>query len=126
MKPYFCGSALRFFSPSADGRRLESRGEGTDCAASAGASAPGGGGKVSARLASGSSDLYLAGRPGQPEIRLTHSPANEIDPVMAPDGCSVVFASDQGRGLGSTALYRLDLSPFIEGCAGPGRGGGPR
>jgi Tol biopolymer transport system component len=48
--------------------------------------------------------------------RLTFSDANEIDPAMTPDGCGVVFASDQGRGLGSSALYLMDFSRIIGGC----------
>ncbi len=126
MKPYFCGSTLRWLSPSRDGRRLESRGAGGDCAAVDAVSAAQGGVSVVSRFGAGSWDLYLRGRAGAPEIRLTRSRANEIDPVLTPDGCGVVFASDQGRGLGSTALYRLDLRPFIEGCAGPGPAAGPR
>jgi len=126
MKPYFCGSDLRWRSPSADGRRQESRGEGGDCAATNAVSAERPGLRVVSRFAAGSWDLYLQGLAGTSEIRLTRSPANEIDPVLTPDGCGVVFASDQGRGLGSTALYRLDLRPFIEECAGPGPAAGPR
>ena len=119
MKPYFCGSTLRWLSPSTDGRRLESRGEGDDCGAGD-ASTVSRGVSVLSRFAGGSWDLYLREKAGRPEVRLTHSPANEIDPALTPDGCGVVFASDQGRGLGSTALYRLDLAGLIEGCAEPG------
>lgn len=126
MKPYFCGPELRWRSPSADGRRLESRGAGGECPASGPVSLERPGVSVISRFDAGSWDLYLRGREGTPEIRLTRSRANEIDPALTPDGCGVVFASDQGRGLGSTALYRLDLRAFIEGCAGPGPAGGPR
>ncbi len=125
MRPYFCGSNLRWLSPSADGHRLESRGEGEDCGSEGAASTTRGGGRVLSRFVDGSWDLYLQ-RANAPEIRLTRSRANEVDPAATPDGCGVVFASDQGRGLGSTALYRLDLAPFIEGCAGPGPVAGPR
>jgi hypothetical protein len=113
-RPYFCGARLRWWSPSADGGRMESRGEGPDCAASASApSAP-----VLSRFQNGSWNLYLREEsPGRAEQRLTSSAANEVDPVMSPEGCSVVFASDQGRGLGSTALYSLDLSKVLKGCA---------
>jgi hypothetical protein len=126
MRPYFCDARLRWLSPSADGRRLEPRGAGGDCAAAGPAPPAPREESVVSRFTEGSWNLYL--RPGRdaPEIRLTHSPANEIDPVLAPDGCFVVFASDQGRGLGSTALYRIDLSPFIEGCARAGRAAVPR
>lgn len=126
IKPYFCGRDLRWWSPSADGRRLESRGAGVDCAAPSAASAEGPEVGVVSRFDSGSWDLYLRVRPGPSEIRLTRSRANEIDPVLTPDGCGVVFASDQGRGLGSTALYRLDLPSFIEGCAGRAPAARPR
>lgn len=126
MRPYFCGSTLRWLSPSADGRRLESRGGGEDCPTEGAPSKTRGGGRVVSLFADGSWDLYLEQRAGTPQIRLTRSRANEVDPVVAPDGCATVFASDQGRGLGSTALYRLDLAPFIEGCAGPGPVAVPR
>jgi len=120
MRPYFCGSTLRWLSPSKDGHRLESRGDGEDCATEGAPSKTRGGGRVLSRFADGSWDLFLQKRADTPEIRLTRSRANEVDPVVAPDGCGAVFASDQGRGLGSTALYRLDLAPIIEGCGGPG------
>jgi hypothetical protein len=125
MRPYFCGASLRWFSPSADGRRLESRGEGEDCVPERRAPSSRRGLDVVSEFTSGSWNLYLRGA-GRPDIQLTHSRANEIDPVSSHDGCSVVFASDQGRGLGSTALYRLDLKPFIEGCAGAAPASGPR
>jgi hypothetical protein len=113
-RPYFCGSRLRWWSPSADGRRMESGGDGLKCAATPSTpSAP-----VQSRFEDGSWNLYLRDPvSGQREQRITFSDANEVDPVMSPDGCAVVFASDQGRGLGSTALYTLDLSKVIEGCA---------
>lgn len=126
MKPYFCGDHLRWFSPSADGRRLESRGAGEDCPAPSTPVPASSGAQVVSRFTEGSWDLYLRAGAGAPESRLTRSPANEVDPVLAPYGCAVVFASDQGRGLGSTALYRLDLSPFVKECGGPGLAAGPR
>lgn len=126
MRPYFCGARLRWLSPSADGRRLEPRGDGDDCASTGPAPPAPRGQSVISRFTEGSWNLYLRPRTDAPELRLTHSPANEVDPVLAPDGCFVVFASDQGRGLGSTALYRIDLSPFIEGCARPGPAAVPR
>lgn len=125
MKPYFCGPALHWLAPSADGRRLEPRGEGPDCPASSEAPMARDGARVSSRFAAGSWDLYLTWPAGK-EVRLTRSPANEIDPVMMPGGCGVVFASDQGRGLGSTALYRLDLEPFIAACGESVPDAGPR
>ncbi len=126
MRPYFCGSALRWLSPSGDGHRLESRGVGEDCGGRGVDPMMRGGGRVASRFAFGSWDLYLQAPADGPEIRVTHSRANELDPVPTPDGCSVVFASDQGRGLGSTALYRLDLSPLIAACAEPGPAAGRR
>jgi len=115
MHPRFCGSRLRWASPSADGRRLESRGEGEDCEENAGAT---GAGRVESRFADGSWNLYLHGLAAGQARRLTYSSANEVDPVMTPDGCAVVFASDQGRGLGSTALYRIEVPALRADCAG--------
>ncbi len=122
--PYFCGESLRWMAPSKDGRSMESRGEGTDCGsgpalgkALAGTESANGV-TVASQFTAGSWNLYLrAGKPGEEETRVTFSDANEVDPVLTPEGCAVVFASDQGRGLGSTALYRLDLSGLIAGCA---------
>jgi len=125
MRPYFCDTALRWLSPAADGRGLESRGDGEDCIPDHIMPPSWRGRSVVSRFTSGSWNLYLR-EPGRPDVQLTHSRANEIDPAPSPDGCSVVFASDQGRGLGSTALYRLDLSSFIEGCARAGPASDPR
>lgn len=115
MRPHFCGENLRWFSPSSDGRRQESRGAGEPCSFDGARSSPRR--SVRARFTDGSWNLYLEDAASRADsIQLTASEANEVDPVMASNGCEVVFASDQGRGLGSTALYRLDLSPFIDGC----------
>ena len=81
---------------------------------------------VHSRFTDGSWNLFLRPAKDAVERRITFSAANELDPVLSPDGCAVVFASDQGRGLGSTALYRLDLSPFIGGCYALFRGSIPR
>jgi hypothetical protein len=124
MRPYFCGSALRWMSPTPDGRHLESRGEGADCARASAPPSPRV--KVASRFTDGSWNLYLEGPSNGAVRRLTFSGANEVDPVLTPDGCAVVFASDQGRGLGSTALYRVDVSPFIPECAGRGPAAAPR
>jgi hypothetical protein len=131
MRPHFCGESLRWMAPSKDGRRLESRGEGKDCTGESARRKPvlgplsSGGAGVTSRFTAGSWDLYLrSGSPGVVETRLTFSDANEVDPVLTPEGCAVVFASDQGRGLGSTALYRLDISGLIAGCAESGRASG--
>jgi hypothetical protein len=125
MRPYFCGENLRWLSPSPDGRTLESRGEGLDCAPRPAEASSGKGVSVVSSFAAGSFNLYLR-EEGRPDVQLTRSRANEVDPALAPDGCSVVFASDQGRGLGSTALYRLDLSPLIARCAERARSSRPR
>ena len=113
-RPYFCGQNLRWWSPSKDGRRLESFGNGSGCALRPAAAL---GTTVTSRFTEGSWNLYLQTGGSSPiETRVSYGDANEIDPVLTPDGCAIVFASDQGRGLGSTALYRADVSPFIEGC----------
>lgn len=112
--PYYCGASLRWWSPSADGRRLESRGEGEDCVP------PKAPQRVLSRFTDGSWNLYLTGASGEGR-RITFSDANELEPVETPDGCAVVFASDQGRGLGSTALYRMDVPDLNPGCGEDGR-----
>lgn len=117
-RPFFCGTRLRWWSPSPDGRQMESLGEGEDCQAIRSPTSRGP--EVISRFTDGSWNLFLRSPEDAVEPRLTFSGANEVDPVITPDGCAVVFASDQGRGLGSTALYRLDLSSFIAGC-GKGR-----
>jgi len=113
-RPHFCGESLRWWSPTADGRRMESRGEGEACAVSRPARSTGW--EVHSRFTNGSWNLFLRSAKSVAERRITSSDANELDPVLSPDGCAVVFASDQGRGLGSTALYRLDLAPLVAGC----------
>lgn len=113
-RPHFCGESLRWWSPTADGRRMESRGEGEACAVSRPARSTGW--EVHSRFTDGSWNLFLRSAKSVAEHRITSSDANELDPVLSPDGCAVVFASDQGRGLGSTALYRLDLAPLVAGC----------
>lgn len=125
MKPHFCGENLRWFAPSSDGRGQVSRGAGEPCRFESRPEV--GNHAVMSRFTDGSWSLYLvdAASPDN-SIPLTSSDANEIHPVAAPGGCEVVFASDQGRGLGSTALYRLDLSRFTEGCDTAGRASGPR
>jgi hypothetical protein len=125
MSPHFCGASLRWLSPAADGRGLESHGSGEDCARDGAPPTALRGPGVVSRFTSGSWNLFLLD-PGRPDLQLTHSSANEIDPAISPDGCFVVFASDQGRGLGSTALYRLDLRPLIGRCGTPGPASGPR
>lgn len=122
-RPTFCGDRLRWMSPSADGRRLEARGGTETCDASLPASSERL--TIVSRFAEGSFNLYLLPHPSMREERLTYSDANEVDPVLTPDGCAVVFASDQGRGLGSYALYRLDLSRGINECGKGWHAGSP-
>ncbi len=125
MNPHFCGENLRWFVPSSDGRGLESRGAGEPCGP--GRRVEPAALAVTSRFVDGSWNLYLVDAESSANsIQLTSSDANEIDPVMAPGGCEVVFASDQGRGLGSTALYRLELSRFIVGCDTAARASDPR
>jgi hypothetical protein len=114
IRPHFCGESLRWWSPSSDGRRMESRGKGEACEVSRRRKTQGP--EVRSRFTYGSWNLFIRSAEGALERRITFSDANELDPVLSPDGCAVVFASDQGRGLGSTALYRVDLSPLIAGC----------
>ena len=75
------------------------------------------------RFGEHSKDLFaeLDGR----EIRLTRARSNEVDPVLDPTGCGVIFASDRGRGLGSYALYRLSLAGIVSGCGRSGRNVSP-
>ncbi len=133
IRPHFCDANLRWWSPSRDGRRLESMGAGTDCSAPPPEAVRSPGlpaadeRRVVSRFTDGSWNLYLGGGRGHVlGTRLTFSDANEVDPVWTPDGCAVVFASDQGRGLGSTALYLLDVSGLMAGCAGSGPAAGLR
>ncbi len=124
MKPHFCGAELRWLAPSSDGRRLERRGGGEDCGVEVRERS--GAAVVTSRFAEGSFNLYLTGLAPAAPTRISSSDANEVDPTFTPDGCGIVFASDQGRGLGSTALYRIDVSRFIEGCGTVGLAEGPR
>jgi Tol biopolymer transport system component len=57
----------------------------------------------------GSWDLRVVSRDGSGSRRVTSDPANELEPAWSLDGASLLFASDRGRGLGSTAVYRIDL-----------------
>jgi hypothetical protein len=124
MKPHFCGVDLRWLAPTSDGRGLEKHGAGKDCGVESRSAS--GRAVVESRFAEGSYNLYLAGVAAGGPTRITFSDANEIDPTFTPDGCGIVFASDQGRGLGSTALYRLDASRFIAGCGGDAPAADPR
>lgn len=58
-------------------------------------------------------DLYMLDlRSQDPPQRLTHDHYRDIDPVISPDGLSVVFASDRGQNgkEGGLNLFRLELS----------------
>jgi hypothetical protein len=55
----------------------------------------------------GSWNLELLSLPDGRVTPLTRDPANEVEPSWSEDGRSILFASDRGRGLGSTALYRM-------------------
>ncbi len=114
MRPHFCGEALRWWTPSTDGRSLATQGSGGPCVPDIPTSREGT--TVTSRFTEGSWNLYLQTAPDEGEVRLTYSDANEVDPVFSPSGCEVVFASDQGRGLGSLALYRLDVSALMATC----------
>jgi hypothetical protein len=57
----------------------------------------------------GSWDIRVVDRASGTSRRLTRDPANEVEPTWSEDGRAVLFASDRRRGLGSTALYRLEL-----------------
>jgi hypothetical protein len=57
----------------------------------------------------GSWDVRLFERATGAGRRLTSAPSNELEPSWSADGRSILFASDWRRGIGSTALYRLEL-----------------
>jgi hypothetical protein len=57
----------------------------------------------------GSWDIRVVERDTGTSRRVTSQPSNEVEPSWSPDGGSILFASDRLRGLGSTALYRLEL-----------------
>lgn len=54
-------------------------------------------------------DIRIIDRDTGVSRRLTSQPSNEVEPAWGADGASVLFASDWRRGLGSTALYRIEL-----------------
>jgi hypothetical protein len=59
----------------------------------------------------GSWDVCVVGREDGRLRRLTDAPSNELEPAWLPDGEAVVFASDDRRGVGSTALYTVAFRP---------------
>ena len=119
MRPFFENGELGWWSPSEDGkgyrrRSATHREEGIVPVLPSAIQTPGNV-KVVSRFTEGSMNLFLR-IDGRADEQVTFSSANEVEPVLSPDGCSVVFASDQHRGLGSTALYRIDVSRFIREC----------
>lgn len=58
----------------------------------------------------GSWNVEVVSRATLEIVPLTRHPANEVEPAWLSESV-VVFASDQGRGLGSTALYVTSLPP---------------
>ena len=67
----------------------------------------------------GSWDVEVMARDGR-IVAVTRDTANEVEPSWSADGHAVLFASDRGRGLGSTAIYS---APF-EGIEGRARDAG--
>lgn len=57
----------------------------------------------------GSWEIRVFERAGGGSLRVTAQRSNELEPDWAPDGRGLIFASDWRRGLGSTALYRVEL-----------------
>ncbi len=58
----------------------------------------------------GNQDIWLRDLATGAERRLTSDSARDRDPCWE-DGSTIVFASDRGRGLGYTALYRVTVMP---------------
>jgi hypothetical protein len=116
--PHFCGGALGWWSPAADGRSLERRSDDpgyrpcVEARPGAGSAAlsPDGRRSAIARFRDGSWDIAVT-HEGQPEWWISLGRSNERDPAWTPDGQAIVFASDLGRGLGSHALYRVAIPP---------------
>ncbi len=57
----------------------------------------------------GSWDIRVIERDGGASRRVTSQPSNEVEPSFSADGGWLLFASDWRRGLGSTAIYRIEL-----------------
>ena len=60
-------------------------------------------------LRDGNEDIYLRDLASGEERRLTTHPARDRDPAWLDDD-TLAFASDRGRGLGYTAIYRIVVS----------------
>jgi Tol biopolymer transport system component len=56
-------------------------------------------------------DVLALERAGGRVVVVASGPSNEVEPSWSPDGASLVFASDRGRGLGFTALYSVPFRP---------------
>jgi hypothetical protein len=115
--PMFCEGRLGFWTPAEDGRTLQisSRAPGFEACRSARtenprpAVSPDGSWEIVSMFREGSWNLYLRERDAPSWMRVTFSDANETEPAWSPDGESVVFASDEGRGLGAPRLRKLTL-----------------
>lgn len=62
-------------------------------------------------LVSGTWDVCAIDRGSGQFTRVTHGPANDVEPAWTADGRSIVFASDRGRGLGLTTLFTVPFEP---------------
>ncbi len=52
----------------------------------------------------GNFEIYLMNADGSRQVRLTHSPSNDISPSLSPDGSRIVFASDRD---GNWEIYSI-------------------
>ncbi len=68
---------------------------------------------------SGDDDIYLWSLDAGALVRLTDGPAEERDPVLAPDGQSLTYRSNAG---GTWGFYRLDLATGEHSPLEPGDG----
>jgi hypothetical protein len=59
----------------------------------------------------GSWDVCAVDRPTGLFTRVTRGPSNDVEPAWTADGRSILFASDRGRGLGLTMIYRVPSPP---------------
>jgi TolB protein len=59
----------------------------------------------------GSWEVCAIDRRSRRFTRVTSGPSNDVEPTWAADGGSIVFASDRGRGLGLTTIYRVPSPP---------------
>ena len=59
----------------------------------------------------GAWQLWVMNVQGGEQVRLTEADCNSIEPAWAPDSKNLVYATDCGRGLGYTALNRIQAVP---------------